>query len=339
MEHLLISIKPESAFATPLKGDTLFGHLCWSIRSRDGERALRELLQGYTNGKPFAVVSDPLLEHCWPRPAVPPVLFGHIDPQERKSARKRKWLHHRDLQRPLREWLNWMLEEPDGALDGIAADPAENGKPGSWRRRESRFRNSIDRRIGATSDEGFAPYGIEQTWYRRGTRLDCHIVYDAGRIDAESIRQCMTDIGKCGYGRDATVGLGRFSVCEPRDGDGAQLPESQPDATSWIALAPVAPQNLPWDSARCWYRPFTRFGRHGNIAVHSGNPFKAPVLLADTGAVLTPSGSFQERAFVGQGLGGSNHPMSIGIPETVHQGYAPVVGIHVPRFGSGESTP
>ena len=353
MEHFRLAIEPQSAFATPLRGDTLFGHLCWALRDGLGESRLRELLQGYTEDRPFAVVSDPFPEHCWPRPAVPPVVFGSLDPRERKSATKRVWLRHHDFTRPIGEWLRCMVEDPGSADDagytnpphprdreqgnsqgGRAPDVATEPTPtrsASLVHEETRLRNSIDRRTGTTSDEGFAPYGVAQFRYRPGTRLDCHLIFDAGRIDAGTLREAMTAIGRFGYGRDATVGLGRFAVESEASGGHSALPLAQNGATSWLTLAPMAPQGLPWNPGRCWYRPFTRFGRHGNAAVHTGNPFKAPVLLADTGAVLTPADGCEPRLFVGQGLGGERRPLSLGLPETVHQGYAPVIGVRIPQ--------
>lgn len=80
----------------------------------------------------------------------------------------------------------------------------------------------------------------------------------------------------------------------------------------------------------------TRFGRHGDIAAISGQPSKTPLLLADTGAVLTPA-QFDDRLFTGAGLGGDGS-LSNALPETVrqgtvHQGYAPVVTIYLPKAG------
>ncbi len=338
MQHLVLGIEPRSAFATPLKGDTLFGQICWALRDRHGENRLRELLQGYTEGRPFAVVSDALPERCWPRPAVPPLTFGELDPKDRKAAKKRVWLHRDDFGRSIDEWLYHMSEDPDETGDGAGpiGSPEMPSRP--LMKRETRFRNSIDRRTGTTTDEGFAPYGVPQFRYREGARLDCHIVHDADRIDADELRQAMRDIGSLGFGRDATVGLGRFTVERCEQGEETGLPLSQDHATSWLTLAPIAPQGLAWNSERCWYRPFTRFGRHGNVAVHLGHPFKAPVLLADTGAVLTPRSHYEARLFVGQGLGGASRPLSHSIPETVHQGYAPVIGIRVPKCAGGRET-
>jgi CRISPR-associated protein Csm4 len=58
------------------------------------------------------------------------------------------------------------------------------------------------------------------------------------------------------------------------------------------------------------------------------NPFKAPVVFAATGAVLSPQ-TFSDALFIGKGLGG-NGQLSKSLPSTVTQGYAPVVGIRIP---------
>ena len=60
MQTLLLTLQPHTAFGTPLLGDTLFGQLCWTLRHQLGNARLNALLQGYTDGKPFAVVSDAL---------------------------------------------------------------------------------------------------------------------------------------------------------------------------------------------------------------------------------------------------------------------------------------
>jgi CRISPR-associated protein Csm4 len=98
-----------------------------------------------------------------------------------------------------------------------------------------------------------------------------------------------------------------------------------------MTLAPCAPQGLGLDEQRSFYQAFTRFGRHGDIGVHLGNPFKTPVLLAQTGAVLCPR-SLSPTLFVGQGLGGNGQmTKAASLQETVHQGYAPVVSIQLPQ--------
>jgi len=67
----------------------------------------------------------------------------------------------------------------------------------------------------------------------------------------------------------------------------------------------------------------TRFGRHGNVQATAGNPFKKPVLMAQSGAVF--SGERHGRPWIGQGIGG----ISTTLPATVHQGYAPAIALNL----------
>ncbi|MFN3397615.1 MAG: type III-A CRISPR-associated RAMP protein Csm4 [Sulfurimicrobium sp.] len=314
------SIVVLSAFGTPPKGDTLFGQLCWALRNRLGETRLTQLLDGYTVEHPFAVVSDALPAGHFPRPVLPGHWFKLLPNEDRKAVKKRVWLPVEHLAEPVADWLRHC--RTDSELPGGAAQ--QHPHP----------HNAIDRRTGTTG-EGFAPYTMARQWYGQGSALDIHIVLDDSRLSATELEQALRDIGELGFGRDAGIGLGRFKVDAFAPAD---LP-SQADADAWLTLAPCAPQGLPWDAERCFYTPFTRFGRHGDIGVHQGNPFKTPVLLANTGAVLTPQDRVETGTpFTGQGLGGKDATgkgiLSKAIAQTVHQGYAPVVGIKLPTAGS-----
>ena len=49
----------------------------------------------------------------------------------------------------------------------------------------------------------------------------------------------------------------------------------------------------------------------------------------DTAAILTPKDFKHNAFFCGQGISGISNADAI--PTTVHQGYAPVIGIHLPE--------
>lgn len=326
MQTLRLTLAPRSAFGTPPKGDTLFGQLCWAIRNRFSEARLNELLAGYTNGQPFAVVSDAMPAGCLPRPALPTHWFDEVAGVDRKAVKKCAWLPLDAFLHPVSHWLAHCLPTAELSGGAVVVSPQPH--------------NSIDRRTNTTGN-GFDPYSMEQRWYGRTTRkdddgctpsrLDVIVVLDDHRLAAGELHTLFTDIGAFGFGRDASIGLGKFEVVKFAPFD---LP-AQPNANAWLTLAPCAPQGLTWEEAHCFYQPFTRFGRHGDIGVHLGNPFKAPVLLADTGALLSP-GQFEPRAFTGQGLG-ADGSLSKALSQTVHQGYAPVVAVALPRDNHQEA--
>lgn len=322
MDCLHLTIRPRSAFGGPIKGDTLFGQLCWMVRHRWGEDRLVELLDGYLVGRPFAVCSDAFPSGYLPRPALPLHRFATIRDLDRKAVKRRRWLPRSALTEPVAEWLAHCRSDRELLAD-LFGDPDGNRQLAAT---HSQPHNSINRLTGTTGGTEFAPYTLEQLWFSPGLTFDLYLLVDQERLSANDARQLIEDIGRLGYGRDASIGLGKFELAsEPRV---TALP-SQTQANACYTLAPVAPQGQGFVAATSHYEVFTRFGRHGDRAVQTGRPFKAPVLLAQTGAVLVP-GQLPGHPFVGQGLGGNGAlSRATGFEGTVQQGYAPWIGLQI----------
>ena len=310
MKTLKITITPLTAFGTPPLGDTLFGQLCWALLRRFGEEKLAQCLENYTEGKPFLVVSDALPSGYIPRPHLPTALLqsGNLDPSKRKQLRKQQWMPLSDIHLPLNTWQE-------------RCKSSESLENGGTSQAFGAMHNTINRQTGTTGgDAAFSPYGVEQLWYAPNSRLDIYAVLDS-RLDESELATLFADIGLHGFGRDASVGLGKFDINAI---ESFTLP-SQKEANAFLTLGGCAPQGQGFIPERSFYQVFTRYGRHGEIAAISGKPFKNPVLLARAGGVFHLE-SYQERMFIGQGLGG-NGAMSKLIEGTVQQGYAPVIGI------------
>lgn len=77
MTTVRLTLQPASAFGTPLLGEILFGQMCWAFVRLYGEERLADLLEGYVDGRPFAVCQTPspaamcLCRLC-------PTIFGRI---------------------------------------------------------------------------------------------------------------------------------------------------------------------------------------------------------------------------------------------------------------------
>ncbi|MDD2760136.1 MAG: CRISPR-associated protein Csm7 [Methylomonas sp.] len=308
MQTFRITLEPKSAFGTPLKGDTLFGQLCWAVRNRFGENILQQCLDGYNADRPYAVLSDAFPRGYLPLPKLPGFYYESIAGADRKAVKKRCWLPEEQVTAPLSHWL------------GHAKTPADIA--GAVSLSHPQPHNTINRHSNTTGDNGFAPYQVEQFWHQPGAVWQLWLLLDEQRLSGEDCKQCLRDIGQIGFGRDASIGLGKFELT---GFDPATLP-AQADANASLTLAPCAPQGRGYAADRSFYQLFTRFGRHGDAAVHQqGRPFKNPVLLAQTGGLfgVAPPAS----GFIGQGLGGDGS-LSLTLPETVQQGYAPVVAVH-----------
>ena len=335
MKRLTFTLTPKTAFATPLHGDTLFGQCCWAILHLHGETKLTELLAGYTDNKPFMVVSDALPQGFIARPSLPAELLGFNsdDAKNRKEQKKAKWFPESVLAMPLKQWADEAKTDTEMLETFLSADEKreynrKNQKPRYLISDEPQDHNSLNRLTGTTGGEAgsFAPFQRQTFWYHPNVKLTLLVELDESCFSEQALLEVLKWVGLTGYGKEASCGLGKFQI------ELAELSALQTVANpnAWLTLAACAPQGLSWKPEHCYYQTFTRFGRHGDKAVHQGSPFKNPILMAAPFAVLKPN-EMTEQSFTGQGLGGKGLDglgvISKTITETVHQGYAPVLPV------------
>ncbi|MFN3854222.1 MAG: type III-A CRISPR-associated RAMP protein Csm4 [Phreatobacter sp.] len=308
MLALDIDLRLDSDLGTPMSGDTLFGQLCWQLRLREGEARLAEVLQGYGVGHPFLVVSDAMPRGFLPKPIVPPPPLSNEATDAAWTARKawikRRWLPSDCLRRPLAESLD-RTDLPQPCSMELVLQP----------------HNSINRLTGTTGAAAFAPFLSERMVVApAGRDVTLRCLLDEERLRRAQLLEMLSDIGRSGFGRDASTGLGRFCVTAS-----AEAPVAV-SAPVLVTLAPAALHPQAVNIERSYWKPLVRFGRHGGPA-SGGAVFKAPVLLAAAGASITVENPAAVQAgFIGRGLGGDGR-LSKRIPGTVHQGYAPIVPV------------
>ncbi|MDA3057103.1 hypothetical protein OFN97_05540 [Campylobacter sp. VBCF_05 NA6] len=300
-------ISPKSSFLTPLKGDTLFGQICWAISYKFGEKFLNDLLDSYDTA-PFLVVSDAFVSGYLPKPNLPLSMLNEPDfDKNKKEIRKKIWLSLDDLQNG--EFQN--AKKNDEILQNLEK---ENNK--STHSSQLIMYNTINRLSFTTgeSDE-FAPFSLQEFTI---SECDIYFLLDEAKFSKDDLQKTLEFIGKMGYGKKSTIGKGRFEICEF-----IELSTLQSSAKSFMTLSPVV---LNCDAVKnakeCFYEPFVRFGKHGGDLANS-SPFKKPILLADTGAVVVYE-SEKELKFIGRAVRGiSAHDA------TLHQGYAIVLQVRI----------
>lgn len=280
------TIEPISAFATPLRGDTLFGQLCWTIRYLHGNDNLKKLLESYSQ-TPFAIVSDAFPVGYLPKPKLPSWILNEGD--NKKQNRKKVWISPQDL-----EAANYQ-----NAKTTKDAYKLKNTHPETT----ITMHNSINYKT-FTTQEGFDPYGVQE-WYI--LNKDIYLLVDETQISIDKIQNALTFVGKTGYGKDSTVGKGRFEV-----GEFSEVKPHKP-STAYMALNAFTPNKI--ECKDIYYDVTTKFGKKGGLYANK-NPFKKPILLADTGSAILFETSIQ-KDFIGASIKGhTSHP------EIVHQGYA-----------------
>ena len=227
------TLKLHTAFGTPLAGDTLFGQLCWTAREHLGEAELERLLKGYTSDNPWLVVSDGFPSGYLPKPNVPASLvsanfvgansFAHekraiatvlagISPsgessqiaptnqtQQRKAEKAKRWIPLSEIGKSLSEMLAAAVNDKEAFANG---KPVEAPQP----------HNTLNRLTGTTGEGEFAPYTQPQIFFARDQRVDLYCVLDETRISLKTFKTLLEAIGSHGFGRDASIGLGKFTV-------------------------------------------------------------------------------------------------------------------------------
>lgn len=330
MKRFIFTLKPLTAFATPLHGDTLFGQCCWAIYHLHSKERLIKLLDGYCDNQPFMVLSDALPQGFIARPTVPTELLGFdtSDPEQRKQQKAKKWLPLSVLTQPLKQWATLAKTEHEMVDTFLSDDEKRDNKSKNKTPRylindQPQDHNSLNRQTGTTGgEEGvFAPFQRQTYCYHPAMQLNIVVELDETRLSIAELTDVLQWIGATGYGKEASCGLGKFSIEQITPAH----PEPVEGCNAWLTLAACAPQGLTWHTQNCYYQTFTRFGRHGDLAVHLGSPFKNPVLLAAPFAVLTPKNADINQGFTGQGLDG----LSKTIEATVQQGYAPVFPVYL----------
>ena len=304
MKLYRFTLTPQSAMGTPLVGDTLFGQLCWAVRNRFGEARLTALLEGYTEQRPFMVVSDAFPQGFLPLPTLPSKFWQTKTETDRKSLKKAQWLKIDDAEKSAVKFWQECALQANFKFEKESQD---------------QFHNTIDRQTNTTGEGQFAPYSTELTWFDSVQKFDLYIVLDENRFTLEDLQQVLNDVGSFGFGRDASIGLGKFQCINPQ-----AVNFLQQNANCYLTLANCAPQNLGLNKEYCYYQITTRFGRHGDIQALSSNPFKKPIILAKPAAIFTPE-KYEPRLFLGNGLSGISHAQ----PNAVHQAYAPVFNLFV----------
>lgn len=340
MELYEIILEPLGGIGTPLKGDTIFGHFCWQAFYDDTllEGGLDAQVRNYFE-RPFVVFSSVFPKICidgrayyaLKRPDTPLDMLFSMEGERlerlrtQKKLKAKKWMVVEDLLKIDCYNARFLTDlELAQEVSGSSADTEARWVPNVISRpymtTYSQPHNTINRMTQTTKSGMFAPFSTENLSYMPGIRLVLFVLIDPGATDIQRVRRGLERIGIWGYGRDASTGMGRFSVV---DISPFAFPKMT-DANACYTLAPSVPEKATYQ--KVYFSPFVRFGKHGDRLACSRNPFKNPAVMADEGAVLIPNlRSRFEIPYVGTALKG----LSKASPGTLGQGYAPYLPIKV----------
>lgn len=140
---------------------------CWG-------RKLEALLDGYTAGSPWLVVSDGFPSGYLPRPNRCSSITGKQRgrSEKRKEAKGKRWIPHSQIAQPLRQLLSSAVSDEE--VYGKQSRPIQ----------AAAFHNTLNRLTGTTGTGEFAPYTQSQIFYQRDQRMDlwCVLMKIAYRV-------------------------------------------------------------------------------------------------------------------------------------------------------------
>ena len=337
-----ITIKPVTGFGTPLKGDTIFGHFCWQVSYDEGllGKSISDLLLNY-HTRPFAVFSSALPKFCegneyvyaLKTPDLPlDKLFTLPEDKKdrikkRKEFKSRRWMMVKEGKRISSfQGLDFLsdkdlLVKAKSTLTDETRKAIRRAGVSNFIAIYSQPRNTINRNTGTTGDEGFAPFKVGQHVYYPETELALFVGID-DVININQIREGLERIGKCGFGKDSSTGLGRFELGEESEIVLSDIGSESHDAC--YTIGPCVPEKDTY--SEMFFTPFTRFGRHGDVLAKSSNPFKNPVIMADEGGIFIPkSRDVFDKPYIGRAV--TN--VSKAEPRAVTQGYSLYIPVRV----------
>ena len=248
MKLIKVKITPHSSFVTFPKGDTIFGHFAYHSFLKG-----KETFKNYVDEKPKIIFSDILPDGYLYKPTLPLKAFG-LDESEKKAFRKKAWIRVDTLQ--------------DGNL--IEA------KELSFYKKEIKVRNSLNRVSFSTDDSGeFAPFSLEELSFTYQPVI--YVMFDEETFTQKKVLERLNVIGKVGFGKKGSIGKGHFS---------AKLDEAfkgfdEVESNYYLTLSPTILNKQP-NIQKAYYNTFNRFGKSHS----SQTPFKKPLLMADSGAVV-----------------------------------------------------
>jgi CRISPR-associated protein Csm4 len=276
MAFYQVTLELEGPLGTRLHSGTLFGHVCWAWRDAHGEESLGKWLATLpeqrfelSDGMPAGYLPTPLLEPMPRREGGGRDATGRA--QEQKKLRKRGWL----------SWAGFAAIRGRASAAAVAAQLGQE-EPPALPRAHRMAHNTVDRRTGRTP-ESAGLFFVDEEWPEpeKGRRWEVYVSTD---LSVGVVRELFQQVGRMGFGRDASAGRGRFRA------EAAAAPAGLFDAEGTRRLS-LSHGSLSGNMTEPLYRLETHYGKTGAPLGTGRSPFKYPLTLLRPGATFTAEDS------------------------------------------------
>ncbi len=281
MRLIHFTLQPRAPVGTPLRGDTLLGHLVWQYAYAHGQEAMEEFFERVASNPPAC--SDLFPEGKLPIPLMP-LKFEKGEAKDRKKHKDVKLLPVETIKK-LQDGLS-----EKALADAIMA--AAKTSEEKYYEGVSTLHASINRLTGTTTEESASLYARPVTHYGKtkvneqdGNKsvepINLHGYLAPGALgNHDEVKELLKRAGDFGYGADASSGLGVFTV-ESFSEEELFVPAN---ANAWMSLSRHL-TDTECNPHKAYYGIETHYGRLGGALANTGNVFKHPLLLCAAGGL------------------------------------------------------
>ncbi len=311
MKTYKITIKFITDLGTPLHSDTIFGHLCWVYRYKNGEKALSEEILNEYDTSPKVILSDGFPAGYLPFPKLNPISYIELESLYReffqdsgnrpekfeflmlmKQLRKTKWIKLEELEK-ISQSMN-SVELYRLLLGNHITTRGRIHKKAPDKDKHFSFslipHNTINRLTGTVEKEGGGFFHTEEIKVR-GSEFDIYLK-TLLPLTEQDLRELFFFIGDLGYGRDSSIGKGHFVV---KNVERFELPE---EGNAVISLSHFVPDGSLYDG---YYSVETKYGKLGGTYSQGEYAFpKTPILMITPGSVFRIK---DKKPYYGQSVG------------------------------------
>jgi CRISPR-associated protein Csm4 len=287
-----IRFKLCSAIVTPLKGDTIWGHIVWGIASHEGSNAVAIFIEEERAEPPALVVSSafPAGMICRSLPA----------PQDRDSS--------------LTSEEAYSKIKKEKKIRYVPASDYFTVKETKDKVKENPFKsvqimhNTINRTVNNVEEGGGGLYSTEEMW----PKIPDWDLYILSSLQPSRIKELLGWAFENGYGADASTGKGKIEI------SGEPIPVNPKEhGNTYMALGPFV--NSKNEIANLRADIFVRSGKLGGAFAACLSPFKKPVVLYDEGAVFKCDKSIKYTGMLLEKMHSNE--------EICHSGFTPVIPV------------
>lgn len=305
MRLFKIQLKLKNSLGTPLMSDTIFGHICWSIRYNKSQEKLTKFLKQMKSDNPPLILSDVFRKDCLPVPVLPEVIASNPTVQESDNLKKAKKQNYIQSDR-LYDLADSISSER--ILQELTQFAVQDNK-------ENYLvpHNTVSRLGAGTIENGL--FFNEDAYFDRGG-ADYELLAGSDFYDSKEIQEIMELAFRDGYGRDKSTGKGVVEVSGIQE---YQLPEVE-NPNSVMLLGRSAPSEN--DPTEGYWNLLVKEGKLGGHWAVNQDYRKKPVVMLTAGSLLFTN---TPKAFYGRMVENVHNEL----PQVLHYGYTLAMPLHI----------